>query len=245
MVNKGEVFIFPDQEEAADFIVKKWKDIAWKAVRERGRFLVALSGGKTPVIVYEHLSQLTKDLPWDRTHIFFADERFVPAEDSENNYRLINIHLLSHVPVPKERVHNVVTEGVSLEKAAHMYEVHLRRFFFEQGGIPVFDLIMLGIGQDGHTASLFPGRNDHRGEKHLSVPVIADREPDKRISLTLKVINNAGNIIFFVIGKGKAGIVKKVVEDRNEAFPASLVTPAKGVLRYVLDASAASFLRQY
>ena len=237
-----EIRIFDDGQRAADYIIDCWSETALSTVRLRGLFSVALSGGKTPFVLYERLSLSEKNFPWDNTHIFFVDERFVPADSAENNYHLVQGDLLSRVGVPQENVHRVITRDVSLEDAARMYEDALRKFFKE--GFPRFDLILLGVGADGHTASVFPGENDHQEVPRLVIPVTAGTVSPERISLTLQVINNARHVIMFAAGRSKAEIMQEVVEQRNVALPAARVAPHAGSLTYVLDSAAASFLEQ-
>ncbi len=244
MAERGEVFIFPDRERAADFMAEQWERTMLSAVESTGVFSVALSGGRSPAVVYERLSRSGRALPWDRTHVFLVDERFVPAGDTKSNFRLIHEHLLARVPISTERVHTVVTDTISLEDAARGYEQDLKEFFTGTGDVPEFDLVMLGMGEDGHTASLFPGMSGLQEETRLAVPVITGRVDTWRISLSLRVINNAHTIIFFVTGRNKAQAVQGVIRDRNRELPAALVTPSCGVLMYVLDSEAAALLEQ-
>ena len=158
MAGQRDIYIFDDRDGAARFAVEKWVEISSTANDERGRFAVALSGGRTPVDFYERLSVYHKPLPWDKTHIFPADERFVPPSDRESNFRLIKEHLLHHLTIPKQNIHPVITGEGTPDDAARRYEEEIRQFFaLGAGQLPVFDLILLGMGEDGHTASLFPG----------------------------------------------------------------------------------------
>ena len=244
MEKNKTVRIFSDTDGAVDFIIKRWSEIAIEAVKNKGSFSVALSGGKTPAALYDRLCLHTKDIPWEKTQIFLVDERFVPAGSPESNYHLIEEHLLNHVSVPRENVHGVITGGTTHEDAASMYEEQLQRFFSVEDGFAGFDLVMLGIGYDGHTASLFPGWDDLHQKERLIVPVTADIFPFKRITMTSKVINNARHIIFFVTGRHKAKIVQRIIEDRNTVLPAALAEGHTGELIYVLDSAAASFLKR-
>jgi 6-phosphogluconolactonase len=242
MVKVRKILIFDDRESAADYIITRWSELAVKSVRQRGVFSVALSGGKTPAVLFDRLSLSEKTFVWDKTHIFFSDERFVPANSPESNYNFVQKHLISRVGVLQRNVHHVITRDVSLEGAARIYDDALRKFFKE--GLPRFDLILLGVGPDGHTASVFPGREDHQDRQHLAIPVIAETFPPERISLTVQVINNARHVIMFATGRSKAKIIQEVVEQRNAALPAARVIPHAGELTYVLDSAAASFLQQ-
>ncbi len=243
MDNKRNIKIFDDSESAADYIIARWSEAALTSVRQRGLFSVALSGGKTPGVVYDRFSLSDKIFAWNKTHIFFADERFVPANSPESNYHLVQGHLISRVGAPQGNVHRVKTRGVSLEDAVRIYEEELKQFF--KVSLPRFDLILLGVGADGHTASVFPGQNGYLDSHQLVIPVVTKTFPPERISLTLDVINNARHVIMFITGRSKAKIVQEVVGRRNTMFPAARVIPHEGELTYVLDLAAASLLKEH
>ena len=239
----SKIHVFRDNEAVAAFALDKWIEISQKAIAEAGRFTAALSGGRTPIDFYQQLAACPHPLPWDRTHIFFADERFVPSDDNASNYRMIHEHLLSHIPIPKENVHPIMTEGVTLEDSANNYEADMRTYFeIGDNDIPVFDFIMLGIGADGHTASLFPGTVALQENKRLVIPVFTDTSPSERISLTLGVINNAKNICFLVTGTSKTDVLKEIIENKDSTLPAALVKPTQGTVLFLLDQAAASLL---
>lgn len=239
-----EVLVFQEREKLYDFLVKKWKEINGKAIKERGIFTVALSGGETPVEFYQRLADFKNLFPWSNTHIFLADERFVPFEHPDSNYGMIRKDLLERILLPPQNVHPIriyQTPEISAEK----YEEYLRMFFnLGKGEFPEFDLILLGIGEDGHTASLFPGDPALSETSHLSSAVQLDALKHDRIALTLPVINRARNIAFLVLGDGKARIVKKVLEKPQNKLPASLVCPLNGKVFYLLDKSAGALLSQ-
>ena len=238
-----QIRVLRNNEAVAAFALDKWIEITQKAIAEAGRFTTALSGGNTPITFYQKLSASRHPLPWDRTHIFLTDERFVAPDDKASNYRMINKHLLSRIAIPKENIHPIITEGVLLEKSAEKYEADIRTFFeIGENDIPVFDLITLGIGVDGHTASLFPGTDSLQETKRLAIPVIADASPGERISLSLGVINNAKNICFLVTSKSKADATKEILEDKDSALPAALVKPTQGTVFFLIDQVAASLL---
>jgi 6-phosphogluconolactonase len=238
-----KTLVFRNSKAMTDCAVNKWIEISTTSVAEQGYFAVALSGGKTPLDFYRKLSACKRPLPWDKTHIFFADERFVPLDDKESNYRLIQKYLLSHITIPEENVHPIPTDEDRLELSAKEYEDDLRTFFaLNKDALPAFDLIMLGIGEDGHTASLFPGASSLRETERLAIPVITDRSPSERISLTLPVINNAKNIFFLVKGKKKAGMIKALLQGSASSLPAAQVKPARGTIFFLMDQEAASLL---
>ncbi len=239
-----EILIFKNVEQLSDFATEKWMNISEKAIKDKGCFTVALSGGKTPMTLYQKLANLKNSLPWDKTHIFLVDERFVPYEDKESNYNMINQTLLRHVKIPKENIHPISTKEDTPQASAIKYEEDLISYFkLSQGESLKFDLILLGIGEDGHTASLFPDSPSLKENKHLAIAITpSDTSKKERITLTFSVINNADNIIFLACGTNKAKIVKEVLEEENSLLPAAIVKPKKGKLVFLMDESAGSCL---
>jgi 6-phosphogluconolactonase len=219
---------------------------ASEAVAERGRFTIALSGGSTPKSLYTLLaSNARTSLPWDRMFFFFGDERHVPPTDPESNYRMADEAMLSKIPVAQSNVFRVEAENPDAVAAAQAYEQTLRKFFaLEAGQIPVFDLILLGMGPDGHTASLFPGTEGLREKSKLVVANWVEKLKTYRLSLTLPVLNAARCVAFLVSGTDKAPVLKSVLEGEapGEQYPAKLVRPAQGKLMWLLDRAAASQL---
>ena len=242
MGQKRDLHIFAESTAAHDFLVRQWDNVAKRAIANRGRFTVALSGGKTPSDFFRRLA-VKDDLPWENTHIFQVDERFVSSTDKESNMFLIRETLTSGAPIPSENIHPLTTEGITLEESATEYEEELRRFFHNEN-LPRFDLILLGIGDNGHSASLFPGSPSLHERHRLVVSVVAKVTPRKRISLTLPVINNARSAVFLVTGGRKAPVMREILEDNDPSLPAAQVRPAKGSLVFVLDNRAASLLSQ-
>lgn len=241
---KREVSVFEKREELYDFLIKKWKEISRKAIKERGFFTVVLSGGESPVEFYQRLADSKNFFSWDGTHIFLADERFVPLDELDSNYGMIKEALLRHIAIPAENIHSVHIYKTP-EISAKRYEEEIKTFFrLKEDKFPQFDLIILGIGEEGHTASLFPGDSAISETSHLSSAVQIDALQHDRITLTLPVINRARNIAFLVLGEGKARIVKKVLEEPQNNLPASLVRPLNGKVFYLLDKSAGLFLPQ-
>jgi len=241
--SKRNIFIFDKYDQISDFAVEKWKEISADAIRSKDFFTVALSGGKTPTAFYEKLSNCRKGLFWNKTHLFLVDERFVPSDHEQSNYRMIKEYLLNGLKIPMENIHSISTQETTPEKSSENYEKDLRDFFnLNTGEIPTFDLVMLGIGEDGHTASLFPRTSSLRESRRLVVPVTVNRLRNKRISITLPVINNAKNIIFLVSGYDKAEVMKEIMEEKNMMLPATRVNPEKGNTIFLLDEKAASLL---
>ena len=239
-MNNKKIIIFKTIDDMADFVIDQWKTISEKAIKNKKLFCVALSGGKTPVFLYKKLSH-KKTLPWGKTHIFIVDERFVPYENEKNNFHMIHDALLTHVSIPEENVHAIETEEHTPQAAAEKYEMDLLSFFKNNTEPPQFDLILLGIGEDGHTASLFQGTQAVKEKKRLAVAPF-DKTKNERITITLPVINNAENVMFLVTGGNKAKIAKEVIDGKNNLLPAAMVEPENGRLFFLLDESAGSLL---
>ncbi len=241
---KNRVHIFSTLDSLNAFAFEKWIEVLEYAILKRGRFAVALSGGKTPIDLYKRLAGSKKPLPWNKTHIFIVDERFVPFEHDQSNFLMIDQTLLSQIKIPEENIHPVSTEENSPENSALKYEQDLTSFFkLKPGEFPKFDLILLGIGEDGHTASLFPDSELLSETRRMAVQVShADTLINERITLTLPVINNSKNIIFLASGSGKSAVLKDIVENSDSALPSALVKPKEGKLFFLLDEGAGSLL---
>lgn len=243
MREKRQVLILKDIATAEQALVTKWTAVSEAAVKESGRFVVALSGGLTPIGLFQRLALLTDVLPWSKTHIFFVDERFISQEHTDSNFYLIKQNLLQTVKIPERNIHPIVTDSESCSLAAVTYEQHLVQFFkLSRGELPKFDLILLGIGEDGHTASLFPADKTLE-EERLVVATDFPLVKYKRITLTLPVINNAKNIIFLVSGKRKALVLKKIIKEAA-ALPAALVKGKNGNVSFYIDNEAALYLSE-
>ncbi|MFO7598548.1 MAG: 6-phosphogluconolactonase [Candidatus Desulfacyla sp.] len=219
-----------------------FSQLAQTSVALRGRFAVALSGGSTPRPMHRMLCEepYFSTIPWSRTHIFWVDERCVPADDLASNYGTARADLLDRVPVLPDQVHPMPMD-LSPDEAAAAYQEELVRFFQSPPSeIPVFDLIILGIGTDGHTASLFPGQSALREQERLVVPVRGGDPLVDRLTMTLPLLNNAGEIVFLVSGKKKAPILKSIIEGPPVQYPAQMIRPVHGRLTWLLDREAAS-----
>jgi 6-phosphogluconolactonase len=239
----GTVLVFADATKVVDYAIEDWERMSAEAVRRRGYFSVALSGGKTPVPLYRRLAAKSGVGCWDKTHVFLADERFVPVTDPESNYRMIRETLLDAVRVAPSNVHPVPTDLPDPGSAARKYGETLTAFFrLARGEFPVFDLILLGLGADGHTASLFPGTAALREKERIAVAVSPGGGKRDRITLTFPVINRARKIVFLVTGKEKAEALRGVVEFGDALLPASGVRPVTGELLFLTDTAAAAAL---
>ncbi|MEX2144650.1 MAG: 6-phosphogluconolactonase [Anaerolineales bacterium] len=225
---------------AADFLVQK----ARAAVHERGQFIIALSGGTSPAALYQRLAQphYADQIDWEHVHVFWSDERAVPPEHTDSNFRTAWEILLQNVPIPPANVHRIKGELPPAEAAA-LANRDLAAVF-AQAALPKFDLILLGLGDDGHTASLFPASQALNSD----IPWVAANYIAKlaawRLTFTLPLINAARQIVFLVSGESKAKTVKAVIEERSEALPASKVQPLLGDLHWFLDRAAAGELSQ-
>jgi len=238
-----EVKISPDNATLARVAAQEFHRLAEAGIQERGRFSVALSGGNTPRTVYSLLAEEHKELPWDRIHVFFGDERCVPPDHPDSNFRMASESLLSKVPIPRENVHRIRAE-LEPEGAAKDYDNQLAEFFhLNDHDWPRFDLIFLGLGDDGHTASLFPGSSALSDVSSRVAANWVERMKTYRITLTYPVLNHAAEVEFLVSGSGKAQILKQVLgPPASLPFPAQQVRPENGRLLWLLDHDAAALL---
>jgi 6-phosphogluconolactonase len=239
-----EVQIFKDAAEVARATAERFIELGREAMTERGRFAVALAGGSTPKRVYELLASndYREQLVWSKVHIFFGDERCVPPDDAESNYRMANEALLSRVALPEENIHRINGIGDAVANA-RLYEDEMRTFF-NDAAWPGFDLVLLGMGDDGHTASLFPG-NEVLGEREAWVRgVWVEKLDAHRITLTAPAINSAAHIIFLVTGENKAERLAEVLKGASDPLrlPAQLIKPLNGSLAWLIDEAAAARL---
>jgi 6-phosphogluconolactonase len=243
--------VFPTAESLAEDAARRFAQAAGDAVHARGRFVVALSGGSTPRGLYMRLAALPyrAAVPWSRVHVLWSDERCVPADHAASNYRMARETLLDHVPIPATNVHRMRGED-NPDAAARAYERILRDLLQTAQGPPRddagfhIDLVLLGLGEDGHTASLFPGSPAAFDGEPWVIAQRAAAEPAWRLTLVPAVINAAAEVLFLVAGDAKAAIVRRVFEGprRPREVPAHLIAPVAGRLLWLLDAAAASDL---
>ena len=230
---------------AAEYIVQQAAD----AMARTGRFLIALSGGSTPIALYELLARprYAERIAWSAVHVCFGDERCVPPDDPQSNYRMTWAALLDHVPVPRAQVHRMRGEDAP-EVAAWAYERDLRALFDTPLGAPRhdnskrFDLVLLGLGADGHTASLFPNGTAVRESTRWVVPATGIGAVSSRLTVTLPVINAAANVLFLVTGANKADALHQVRDGPADVrrLPAQGVSPTDGQLIWLVDREAAA-----
>ncbi len=219
---------------------------ATEAVAQRGRFTIALSGGSTPKSLFNLLATNARTtLPWDRMFFFWGDERHVPPTDPDSNYRMADESMLSKIPVKAENIFRIDAENPDAAAAAEAYEKTLQKFFtLAPGQFPRFDLILLGMGPDGHTASLFPGSAGLQEKSRLVIANWVEKFKTHRLSFTYPVLNAAACVTFLVSGTDKAPALKAVLESDAPGgqYPAKLVHPTDGKLIWLIDRAAASQL---
>lgn len=236
--------IFADAASLNQAAAQLLTTLAQEAVAKHGRFSIALSGGGTPTRVYQRWAQppFRDAMPWRHTHLFWGDERLVPPTHESSNYRQIADLLLPHVPIPPGNVHRAKGE-LTMTAAVADYTQHLQDF---AGGtaVPILDVVLLGMGSDGHTASLFPGSPVDPPEWVVGVTADYDGRPAQRLSLTPTVINQARHIIFLVTGENKAATLQKVLYGprQPEQLPTQRIQPTHGTLTWLVDTAAAQNL---
>ena len=239
------VRVFDDAEAVARAAAETFARLSSEAVEERGVFSVALSGGTTPRRVYELLAsdEYSDRVPWAGVHVFFGDERAVPADDAESNYRMASEALLSRVAVPEENVHRIEGQGDAAANASD-YESVMRDFFGDADR-PRFDLVFLGMGDDGHTASLFPQTSALAETRAWVAANWVEKLGAWRITLTAPAVNEARRVVFLVTGAGKAERLREVLngEPDPSRLPSQMIRPRDGALEWYVDRAAASKLR--
>jgi 6-phosphogluconolactonase len=240
--------VLPTPEATARAAAQLFTDAAVKAAAARGTARIAISGGTTPKAMFALLASpaepFLKQVPWDKLELYWVDERCVPPDHAESNYRMTKEALLSKVPLPSERVHRMEGE-LEPEVAAARYEAVIRNTFRLEGAeTPTFDLVQLGMGDDGHTASLFPHTDALNEMSHIVVPNHVPQKDTWRITLTWPVINQGREVEFMIEGGAKTQVLHDVFLGpyQPETYPSQLIRPASGRLTLLLDAAAASKL---
>jgi 6-phosphogluconolactonase len=239
------IWLYDDYEALSNAAAGIFAQQARQAAQAKGWFGVVLSGGHTPQRTYELLAQppYRDQVSWGQVHVFWGDERCVPHGDLRSNTRMARQALLDHVPIPSSQIHPITCSEVP-RQGAEEYEAVLHEFFGDQP--PRFDLIFLGLGENGHTASLFPGTPVlEERERWVSEVYVAEQEL-YRVTLTAPLINQAAVVAFLVSGAGKAGVLKEVLEGPVDPYrlPAQSIRPADGELHWLLDSGAAAMLTQ-
>ncbi len=242
--SRGHDFrVFPDSgsmsRAAAEFVITHVRN----ALASRGSCSLVLSGGATPAPLYSLLASAPcrGRIRWPGVHVFWSDERCVPPDHPESNYRLAFDSLLSRVPLSSAQIHRIHGEE-GADRAAQIYEEDLVRFFGD-GPLPMFDLVLLGVGEDGHTASLFPGSALLHERERLALPVHLEPPGPDRVTLSLPVLNNAARVLFLAAGPSKAAVVHEILEGGNpKGYPAGLVRSIREGETWMLDHDAARAL---
>ncbi len=240
---KSNINIFKNSEKIAEYLIEQWFKIGRQSQRDTGTFITALSGGNTPRTFYQNLA-LGKSYShfWNNTHIFQVDERFTPFDSPDNNFKMIKKDLFENISIPHSNLHRINTENCSVSDAAVKYEKELLYCMeLNERANLNFDLIILGLGFDGHTASLFPESAALNEEEHYITFVDDAKGLLDRITMTFKLINRANNIIFIVEGEEKSGIIKKIIDD-DLKYPGNLLIPENCSCSFLLDEGAASQL---
>ena len=224
-------------------------EIIERAVKERKKCMIALSGGNTPRKLYERLAseEFVSRIPWESTYWFFGDERHVPPDHDDSNYKMASDSLLSNVPIPPGNIHRIMTEKPDPPTIAASYELTLMKVFnLAPGELPVFDLMFLGIGADGHTASLFPHSEALQVTARMATANKIPETENWRITMTFPVINEAKQLLFLVAGEDKAEALRQILEGPSnpKAFPAQLVRQKRGFQLWLIEKSAAALLTQ-
>lgn len=247
---KRDVRILADAGAITRRAGQKFVEIASAAVTQKSTFEVALSGGSTPRALYAMLANdpvLHAQVPWDKMYVFFGDERHVGPQDAQSNFRMATDAMISKSPLKAEQVFRIKGEYAEAEQAAVEYEQQIRTHFkLSDGQLPRFDLIFLGMGDEGHVASLFPGTKALHETRRLAVHNWVGKVLMDRITLTAPVINNAANIIVLATGAAKAPALTAVLERvyEPEQLPAQLIQPVNGNLLWLVDPAAGSMLTQ-
>lgn len=240
----ADVRVLPDAEKLSLAAARALVRMVVERAAGGGRFSLALAGGGTPRTLYRLLAAEYSDkIPWSQVELFWGDERYVPWDDPRSNYRMVKESLLDHVPIPRESVHPMPTDAPEADAAAEAYERTIRTHF--SGSWPRLDLVLLGMGTDGHTASLFPGSPALGEQRRWVVAVHGPADPPLRLTLTLPVLNHAAAVFFLVTGGEKAAALRRAVTGPPDptTCPAGAVRPQDGALVWWVDARAAVSIR--
>jgi 6-phosphogluconolactonase len=237
-----DIHISPNAFHLAETVALHFIWLGNEAISRTGRFTVALAGGSTPTATYKLLStpEFLTLINWYRVYVFWGDERCVPPEHPDSNYRTTKETLLDHVPIPPGNVHRIKGE-LEPQSAATDYENQLKSVF---GDHPQFDLVLLGMGEDGHTASLFPGTAVIHEQEHWVTGHFVDKLDSWRITLTPAILNQAWNINFLVSGESKAGTLQQVLHGPHnpDLLPSQVIAPVQGNVTWLVDKAAAGSL---
>lgn len=232
-----------DSEDISRKAAELFVQLAAESISSHDRFAVALSGGSTPKILYSRLAGIA-DIPWNGIHLFWGDERCVPPDHRDSNYRMTREALLDRAPIPAANIHRIRGEDPQPETAALDYELEIRNVFGTADAWPRFDLVFLGMGDDGHTASLFPGTSALKVTDRLVVSNYVEKFAANRITFTAPLINHAAHVAFLISGESKASPLKEVLHGTRQPdiYPSQLIQPVDGKLTLFVDHPAANLL---
>lgn len=244
-MEKAQILIEENNVELAEVFAERFASLAKKAIVARGRFLAVLSGGGTPLKAYHLLAKLPLGdiVPWEKIHLFWGDERHVPQDDSESNFFQAREALLDHVNIPTENLHPMPT-NLRPDEAAQAYAQTLRSFAEASQTSVRFDLVMLGLGSDGHTASLFPGQSALWKDLVIVTEGSYQGRPAKRLTMTPLALNQTGEVVFLVSGEAKADALANALGETRDAnrFPSQAINPLNGKVLWMVDTAAAKLI---
>jgi 6-phosphogluconolactonase len=240
------VQIWSSRNDLDKSVAEKIFNVIRTSLNENSRCCIALSGGETPRNVYRLMGRdaANRTIDWKRVQVFFCDERAVPPDNPDSNYGMIEREWLSQIPIPQENVHRMKGE-IDPNVASQEYDQEMRKTFGSDSiGL---NLVLLGVGEDGHTASLFPGTDAVLEQEAFVKPVFVRQKNNWRLTLTLPVFNAARKTIFFAAGKKKASIIRRILETKgaDDKLPASLIRPKDGTLCWMIDEDAGSLLKEH
>jgi 6-phosphogluconolactonase len=234
------ITIFNTKTELAEAFCSKLHQLSL----DKEKLFIALSGGSTPKIIFQTLvKDFREKIEWNKIHFFWGDERCVPPDHTESNYGMAKKYLLDHIEIPEENIHRIHGED-NPENAALKYSEEIKKHLPEVDGFPQFDVVMLGIGEDGHTASVFPDQMEILSSEKICETAVNPLTKQKRITLTGKIINNSGRICFLAVGNSKAGIISEILNKKEnyKKYPAGNIEPVNGIIEWYLDKDAAGFI---
>lgn len=241
------ITLFSDTDTLSHTAARSIVQIANEAIVTHGSFTFALSGGSTPRQLYSLLASepYSSSINWALVEIFWSDERCVPPENEESNYRMAQEVLLHKVPIPANQIHRMPADEADHNAASHAYTLAMQQVFRTER-VPIFDLIQLGMGPEGHTASLFPHQASLHEQQRLVLPVTVPKPPPPRLTFTPPLLNAAHHVLFLVTGQEKQDAVKAVLqgEYQPDEYPAQIVRPTHGEVTWMLDTAAAAKLQQ-
>lgn len=230
--------VFQSKSELANYFCEE----LYKLSISKAKIFIALSGGSTPKIIFEVLASNYKEkIKWEKLHLFWSDERCVSPEDDESNFRMTKKYLLDHIEIPEGNIHRIKGEN-DPKIEAERYAQEIEKTVSSANGFPRFDLVMLGIGEDGHTASIFPDQMHLLDSDKICDVAIHPSTGQKRVTMTGRVINNSNAVIFLITGKSKAVILKEILEEKKKIYPVEFINPLSGNLHYYIDKEASALL---